>query len=629
MAKLPVVVGFGGINAAGRGSFHHAYRRMVFDALPSATQQETLLDLATLMNLTQYQATDNGFLFNSHILSANDVVSELRHHILDNTLIRTIGEQNFDVHATPWQKNLSITPVNGEPIRFLSPKQQIPTPLPDGWSVQDFDEKQALVTLTTTTSLSAVHHREFPVQAGGSLPTGFNPSKLYQSRNHPRGLQMTVFAASDAIRSTGFSWQQILQHVNTDQVSVYAGSAMGQLDYTGFGGLLQARLLGKKVTSKQCPLGLAEMPADFVNAYITGTAGGTGSAVGACATFHYNLRLAINDIKHGKKRVAIVGTSEAPITPEAADGYYSMGALASDKALCQLDNTDKADHRRASRPFGDNCGFTLGESAQFVVLFDDSLALELGAQIHAAVPFVHVNADGFKKSISSPGVGNYITVAKAVANAQALLGEESIKKRSFMQAHGSSTPQNRVTESHILNEVAKTFGIESWPVSAIKSYLGHSIATAGGDQLNTSLGVWQYGLIPGIKTIDHVADDVFNSNLNIGSEDIEVGADGMDVAFLNAKGFGGNNATVTLLSPHKTMAILKDKHDKNTLSQYADKCSSVKDTAESYNQSSIKGLEKPVYLFDHQVVSGEDARMSTSEISLPGYENPIPLIDAD
>ena len=40
-----------------------------------------------------------------------------------------------------------------------------------------------------------------------------------------------------------------------------------------------------------------------------------------------------------------------------------------------------------------------------------------------------------------------------------------------MQAHGTGTPQNRVTESHILNELAKTFGIESWLTGAVKCYL--------------------------------------------------------------------------------------------------------------------------------------------------------------
>ncbi|HNF09694.1 MAG TPA: hypothetical protein PLX36_10580, partial [Pseudomonadales bacterium] len=33
MVRLPVIVGFGGINPAGRSSFHHGYRRLVLDVL--------------------------------------------------------------------------------------------------------------------------------------------------------------------------------------------------------------------------------------------------------------------------------------------------------------------------------------------------------------------------------------------------------------------------------------------------------------------------------------------------------------------------------------------------------------------------------------------------------------------
>ena len=102
---------------------------------------------------------------------------------------------------------------------------------------------------------------------------------------------------------------------------------------------------------------------------------------------------------------------------------------------------------------------------------DDALAIELGAQVHGAVPEVFVNADGFKKSISAPGPGNYITLAKAVAALRAMLGDAAVRSRSFIQAHGSSTPQNRTTETRIFDQVARAFGIHDWPVTAVKAFL--------------------------------------------------------------------------------------------------------------------------------------------------------------
>ena len=49
--RLPVIVGFGGVNAAGRASGHHAYARMAYSALSAAQRERTLDALATLMGL--------------------------------------------------------------------------------------------------------------------------------------------------------------------------------------------------------------------------------------------------------------------------------------------------------------------------------------------------------------------------------------------------------------------------------------------------------------------------------------------------------------------------------------------------------------------------------------------------
>ena len=48
----------------------------------------------------------------------------------------------------------------------------------------------------------------------------------------------------------------------------------------------------------------------------------------------------------GRIRVAVVGSSEAPITPEIVEGFGNMSALANEEGLKKLDGSDKADHRR-------------------------------------------------------------------------------------------------------------------------------------------------------------------------------------------------------------------------------------------------------------------------------------------
>ena len=176
------------------------------------------------------------------------------------------------------------------------------------------------------------------------------------------------------------------------------------------------------------------MPSDFINAYVLGSVGSTGASLGACASFLYNLRHGIHDIRSGRARVVLVGSAEAPITPEVMEGYAAMGALATDKGLRQLDRLSEdqqPDYRRACRPFSQNCGFTISESSQMLVLFDDALAMELGATMYGSAADVFVNADGFKKSISGPGVGNYITMAKALASVRATCGIDKLRVGGF------------------------------------------------------------------------------------------------------------------------------------------------------------------------------------------------------
>lgn len=594
--SLPVIVGFGGVNPAGRSSGHHGYARMVHDAMPASRQQRTLQALAQLMGVPEADSN----------------------YILDHTLVRRIEPAHFDVDAVPWNQRLPAQS-NGEPVSFELEARHLPAVIPANWEVTPVSVTHVRVNIQGEQAFFLPTHREFDVKSAGQLPTGLEPGKLYPSRNHPRGLQMTILAASDALGSLGIDWETVSSKVPADQVSVYAGSAMGQLDGAGAGGMLKSRYNGLRITSKYCPLSFAEMPADFINAYVLGSLGATGASLGACASFLYNLRQGIDDIRTGRSRVAFVGTAEAPVTPEIMEGYAAMGALATVKGLRALDGVSERkepDFRRACRPFGNNCGFTIAESAQMIVLFDDALAVELGATIYGAAADVFVNADGHKKSISGPGVGNYVTMAKAVALAKAILGDSAVAHQGFVAAHGTGTPQNRVTEAAILSQVAQAFGIEHWPVVAVKAYVGHSIGSAGGDQVAAALGVWAHGVLPGITTIDEVANDVAQAGLAFNCDHVDVDAAAQQYAIINAKGFGGNNATATLLSPSATQQMLQRRYTKTQWQAWQQTNESVLARQHEYDQKMLSGSIDPVYHFDHGVLSDKDVTLTDAQVTL-------------
>lgn len=622
MINLPVITGFGGINAAGRSAGHHAYRRMVFDSLDTQLQSNTLRSLAALTG--RLNDLDAGTDIDSYIAS---IASELK----NGSLIRQIEHNLFDPDHLVFHRRAHLASNEGESINFEIRHKHLPDPLPPGWEV-----KGETVAGKDKLSISVSEHfevmlqcfRKASVNSAGQLPSGFDPSKLYASRNHPRGLQLTVFAASDALNSLGIDWETVRQRVAPDQICVYAGSGMSQMDYNGNGGLMQARLLGRKVSSKQLALGYAEMPADFINAYLLGNLGTTGTNVAACATFLYNLRQGIRDIQSGTHRVAIIGTSEAPLVPEIFDGFATMGALADDASLRLLDklaDSDTPDFRRACRPFGDNAGFTLAESAQCIILFDDALAMELGANIYGSINEVFINADGHKKSIASPGLGNYISMAKATRATRNIIGDEGLKQRTYVQAHGTGTLQNRQTESHIINEIAKTYGIEKWSVAAIKSYIGHSLASSSGDQIAASLGVWVEGIVPGILTIDGIADDVNAENVEFLTAHKETGPEGIDAVIINSKGFGGNNASASVLAPHVTRDMLKKRHGNDSYTKYQSANETVHQSSEDYDASASRGENSTIYKFNHNVMGRESIELSDESIKIAGIDPEISL----
>ncbi|SKA28450.1 3-oxoacyl-(acyl-carrier-protein) synthase [Oceanospirillum multiglobuliferum] len=627
LSQLPVIIGFGGVNAAGRSSGFQSFRRTVLNSLSTEQQTETLLSLACMMGLLtakegQWQNQQGEWL------DAQSAADQVRQQVLDNSLIRQTHPDWFDVNAIPANTRIEIKPEQ-EALSFKLRHRQLPETIPANWTLTDLGAGQVEVSIEGAFEALVPDQRKALVQSAGQLPTGFNPGDHYRSVHHPRGLQMAIFAASDMIGSTGLDWDSVKAMLRPDQIAVYAGNSIGQLDQYGWGGLLQSFVSGKRATSKQMPLGYGQMPADFINAYVLGSVGATAGHLGACASFLYNLQAAVSDIRSGRRRLAVIGTSDAPVTPEIIEGFRVMGALADDASLMALDALEKLtdqDYQKACRPFAENCGFTMAEGAQYLMLTDDSLALELGAQIFGSVPDVFVNADGFKKSISAPGIGNYVTLAKSAALVRSILGEESLRQHSYVHAHGTSTPKNRVTESHVLNEVAKAFNIESWPVAAIKCYVGHSQGTAAGDQTISALGTWAHQMIPGIATTEKVADDVHQSNLLFSQQAIDLKERRMDSALINAKGFGGNNATGVILSPEVTLRMLTKKHGQDAMAAWQDKVKQQQHKAAEYLAKADAGQFELVYHFgSREVLEGPELQISDREIRIPGFEQTVSL----
>ena len=302
MIKLPVIVRIGGMNSAGRSSGFHSYKRMICDVLSEKELAATWSDLAHRMGLHQEGP-----------LSESDVQT-----IKDRTLIRRI--EQFDPDNVTCHHKAMLDSTVG-PSSFIIKKSKLPLNLSEKCVVTELDNNEVRVDVTGRVDILLPDTVRLPVSSAGTIPTGFDPGKLYHSHNHPRGLKLAVYGASDALNSIGMEWDEILTHIKPDDVAVYGGSALSQIDEHSLSGIIGQPLCGNRINSKMMALSLAEMPADFVNSYIINSVGTTGNNVGACATFLYNLRQGLLDIQSGKAKVVIVGNSEAPVVPEVIEGF--------------------------------------------------------------------------------------------------------------------------------------------------------------------------------------------------------------------------------------------------------------------------------------------------------------------
>ena len=554
MAKpIPCLVGFGGLTPAGRGSHNLSYSRMIYDLESDQNKFNYLKSVLTLCGLID--ETTEATEIEQLILSKEN-------EVLENTLMRKLDYEFF--RNTFWS-----------------------------------------------------YDYEMPANACGQLPFRLDPVTHYASRQHPKALGMSIVGFTDAMSDAGFDLRKEIDTYGRDKVGCFAGCAVMNMDRYSGDGLFASYPMGKRASSKHISFTLPQMTADFINAYVTGSLGITGHFIGACATSLYNLNAGVELIKSGKSELVIVGAAEAILGPPAYIGFSAMGAMATDERMTNLQQLlgegDDLDYTKFCRPFGDNMGMVCGESAGFAILMSDRLALEVGANIRGCFLNVNINADGNKKSISGPGAGNYFSVGKTFKDIETVFGSKTLQEKSCFLAHGTGTPLNRITESHIVSTFAKEFGIENLPVTSVKSKLGHTMGTAGMDQIWCGLGALESQKLTGICTIPKLADDVFKDNLDFFLENKEFNSQ-KDIAFLNSKGFGGNNATSALISSNLTEELLQRRFTEKELKAWKKKREATLKLREKNFELAVNSDIEPIYEFDKDVLDLTDLEISKKNI---------------
>ena len=99
----------------------------------------------------------------------------------------------------------------------------------------------------------------------------------------------------------------------------------------------------------------------------------------------------------------------------------------------------------------------------------------------------------------------------------------------------------------------------------------------------------------------------------------------MDVSFLNSKGFGGNNATASVLSPTLTEAMLSKRYGDKAMQEYRNKRETVRATAAEYDKAATAGDLRVIYRFGEGIIEDHEIGIDQKGLKMSSFSNPVNL----
>ena len=364
----------------------------------------------------------------------------------------------------------------------------------------------------------------FPCRIAGEVK-GFDPAQYVDpkdARRMARFSQLAVASAALAIEDAGLD----LTSMDRERVGVVMGNGNG-----GFPAMeANARLLvakgGMRVSPHFIPMVLPNMAGANVSR-IFGLKGYTSTIVTACAAGTQGIGEAAEVVKRGAADVVLGGGCEAGICELGLGGFNVIRAL----------TRRNGDPEKASRPFdSERDGFVPAEGSALLVVESLEHALDRGANILAEVLGQGVSSDAYHPvQPDEDGSGAARAIRWALEDAGI-----SPDEVDYINAHGTSTPMNDVSETLAIKKV---FGEQAYkvPISATKSMIGHALGGAGA--------------LEAVAAIKTIVEGEVHPTINYEHPDPECDLDyvpnvsrrqRVDTVLSNSFGFGGQNACLVL-----------------------------------------------------------------------------------
>ena len=262
----------------------------------------------------------------------------------------------------------------------------------------------------------------------------------------------------------------------------------------------------------------------LIAARMTAASGPRSTVSTACTSSSQAIGEAMLRIRRGEVDAMIAGGVDVLSEPLMVVGFAKLGALSQR-------NEDPAS---ASRPFdAHRDGFVLGEGSGFLVLESEETALTRGANVLAWAEGWGCSCNAWRITDSPPdGRGAADAMQQALDDAG--LRPEDV---GYVNAHGTSTPQNDLSESRAIRRV---FGDVRVPVSSTKGHMGHLVAACGAVEAILCVLALRDGVLPPTRNLTDPDPecDVTHIRSNLRSP--------IQHALTNAFGFGGSNGSVVL-----------------------------------------------------------------------------------
>ena len=373
---------------------------------------------------------------------------------------------------------------------------------------------------SAVTPIDGFDTADYPTKIAGEIK-GFDPTQWMDTkdaRRSDRSVQLMSVATKHCLEGVP------LDDIDKNRVGVVVGSGIG-----GLSTLEQQhqKLLNRgpnKISPFFIPMMISDMSAGHLS-IVHGFKGPNYGLVSACATAGNAIADSYLLIKAGLAEAVLTGGTEGCITPLALAGFCAL------KALSRRNDEPE----RASRPFDrERDGFVMGEGAGALFLEDLEHATKRGATILAEVTGIGLTGDAYHMTSPAPnGEGAVRAMNMAIKEAQI-----DPSQVDYINAHGTSTPLNDVSETAAIKEVFRE-NAHDVKVSSTKSMIGHLLGAAAGIELIFCVLAIRDSKLPPTINYENPDPDCDLDYVPNKAQDCDV-----NVALSNAFGFGGHNCTI-------------------------------------------------------------------------------------